>query len=423
MYNLLYFVLLSVPQIKLLIPSLNQISIAQIVFLLAIAIIIVIYIGYPMLMFALSRLFPRPTIRAEIFPRVSLIIAARNEERDIAAKLENALALEYPRNLLQIIVASDCSEDNTDEIVRGFSNRGVILHQQRTRDGKTRAQHRAVGVSNGDILVFSDATTKYEPGALRKLLRNFADPSVGCVAGQLVYVSGKTSAVGKGCRSYWSYERLLKAWESAAGSLIGVSGCLYAVRRSCYAKLATDMIDDFVIASEIQLQGLRTVYEPEAVCSEDTNHRSRDEFRMRVRVIEQTMNALHRYGKLLSPRKHGLFRFQLMFHKTLRYAVPFLLAVAFVANWFALDKSAIYQYAFFAQGLFYYAAAIGWIGDRARVRLGPFAIPYYFVLINVAAVAAYLKFLRGEAHVIWEPVRETPQVETAGGSKRKSRNR
>src|SRR5215813_7707164 len=278
-------------------------------FIAAVTIIVFVYAGYPALMFTISRLSPRPVIRADIQPRVSLIIAARNERRDIAAKLENALALDYPKDLLQIIVASDCSDDQTDKIVRGFSDRGVILHQQLTREGKTRAQYRAVGASNGDILVFSDATTRYEPDTLRKLLRSFADPSVGCVAGQLVYGAGESSAMGKGCRSYWGYERLLKSWESASGSLVGVSGCLYAVRRSCHAKLASDMIDDFAIATEIQLQGLRTVYEPEAICSEDTNHRCRDEFRMRVRVIEQTMNAIRRYSDLLDPRDHGMFMF------------------------------------------------------------------------------------------------------------------
>src|SRR6266545_852297 len=237
-------------------------------FISAITLIVFVYAGYPALMFAISRLSPRPVIRADIQPRVSLIIAARNERRDIAAKLENALALDYPKDLLQIIVASDCSDDGTDEIVRGLADRGVILSRQSARDGKTRAQHRAALISNGDILVFSDATTRLEPDALRKLLRAFADPSVGCVAGRLVYRPEGSSVVATGCRSYWDYESLLKSWESAAGSIVGVSGCFYAVRRSCYAKLASDMIDDFVIATEMRLHGLRAVYEPEAVCDE-----------------------------------------------------------------------------------------------------------------------------------------------------------
>src|SRR5215813_7434795 len=200
-------------------------------FIFAVTQILFTFAGYPALMFAISRLWPRPTIRAGLQPRVSLIIAARNERRDIAAKIENALALDYPKDLLQIIVASDCSDDGTDEIVRGFADRGVILSRQSARDGKTRAQHRAALNSNGDILAFSDATTMLEPDALRKLLRAFADPSVGCGAGQLVYRPERSSAVAASCRSYWNYEKLLKSWESAAGSLVGVSWCFYAVRR------------------------------------------------------------------------------------------------------------------------------------------------------------------------------------------------
>jgi len=386
-------------------------------FIFAITLILFIYAGYPALMFAISRLSPRPVIRADIQPRVSLIIAARNERRDIAAKLENALALDYPKYLLQIIVASDCSDDGTDEIVRGFADRGVILSRQNAREGKTRAQHRAALVSNGEVLVFSDATTRLEPDTLRKLTRPFADPSVGCVAGRLVYNSGKSQAVSKGCRSYWDYERLLKSWESDAGSLVGVSGCLYAVRRSCYSKLANDMIDDFVIALEMQLQGLRTIYEPEAVCGESASNRRRDEFRMRVRVIEQTMNALHRYGRLLDARRHGMFMFQIFCHKTLRYSAPLPLALAFIANSLALGAGHFYQCAFFAQLLFYFAAGAGWFGDRSGVRLGPLALPYYFILVNAAAPVAFMKFMRGEAHVVWEPLRDSPQAESASASR------
>ena len=375
-------------------------------FIFAVTQILFTFAGYPALMFAISRLWPRPPVRAGLRPRVSLIIAARNEKRDIAAKLENALALDYPKDLLQIIVASDSSEDGTDEIVGGFADRGVALSRQNARAGKTRAQHRAALVSNGDILVFSDATTRLEPDALRKLLRAFADPSVGCVAGRLAYRSEGSSAVAAGCLSYWDYESLLKSWESAAGSLVGVSGCFYAVRRSCHAKLASDMIDDFAIATEMRLQGLRAVYEPEAVCSESANHRGRDEFHMRVRVIEQTMNALQRYSRLLNARTHGMFKFQVFCHKTLRYSIPLPLLLAFIANALALGAGHFYQYAFFGQILFYLSAFIGWRGARSGVEIGPLALPYYFVLVNAAAAVAFVKFMRGEAHVVWEPLRD-----------------
>ncbi|MGH9838074.1 MAG: glycosyltransferase family 2 protein [Blastocatellia bacterium] len=383
--------------------------IAQFIFVFSILLIGYAYVGYPILMFLLSRLFRQPVSRAMITPRVSMIIAARNEEEAIAAKIENALSLDYPSGKLEIIIASDASTDRTDEIVRGFAVRGVILHRQESRQGKTRSQHRAVSVSSGDILVFSDATTMYNPDVLHKIVRNFADPKVGCVGGQLEYVDTQSSAVGKGCRSYWDYEKLLKQWESAFGSLIGVSGCLYAVRRSCHQKLASDMIDDFVIATEIHLQGLRTIYEPEAISKEDTNHRTPDEWRMRVRVIEQTMSVLHRYREALVPHKHGAFAFQLICHKLLRYFVPGLLLVAFVANLFALKGNTVFLYIFIAQLAGYAAAFAGWIGDRSNVRMGLFSVPYYFALVNLATVGAFFKFIRGESHVVWEPVRDPRQ--------------
>ncbi|HKX28269.1 MAG TPA: glycosyltransferase family 2 protein [Blastocatellia bacterium] len=387
---------------------LTQQLIAQIVFFFAAAMIAYIYIGYPILMFVLSRLFPHPVRRTSYTPRVSLIIAAHNEEKDIARKLDNALSLDYPQDKLEIIVASDCSTDGTDRIVNHYRHlHDVILHRQNERHGKTRAQCRAVGVSTGEILVFSDATTEYEPDALRKIVESFGDSTVGCVAGQLIYVDGKSSVVGKGCRSYWNYEKLIKHSESELGSLIGVSGCMYAVRRSCYARLASDMIDDFVIATEIRLQGLRTVYEPEAIAKEDTNHRTRDEFRMRVRVIEQTMSAIYRYRQILNPFKHGLFAFQMISHKILRYSVPLWLALVLVANWFAQDAGSLYQYFFIMQLWAYAAALTGWIGERAKISLGPLAVPYYFVLVNVAIVCGFVKYLRGQSHVVWEPVRDS----------------
>ncbi|MDX2031940.1 MAG: glycosyltransferase family 2 protein [Blastocatellia bacterium] len=380
--------------------------IAQLVFVLAVLGVGFVYVGYPALIFLLSRIFRQPVRRAMIMPRVTMIIAARNEEESIAMKLENALHLDYPAEKFEIIVASDASTDRTDEIVRGFAPRGVILHRQEVRQGKTRTQHCAVSVSSGEILVFSDATTMYQSDVIHKIVRNFADPTVGCVGGQLIYVDGQASAVGKGCRSYWDYEKFLKHCESNLGSLIGVSGCLYAVRRSCQAKLASDMIDDFVIATEIHLQGLRTVYEPEAISMEDTNHRRQDEWRMRVRVIEQTMRVLHRYRQVLSLPKHGAFAFQLICHKLMRYLVPVLLAIALVANWFAMNGSALFKYIFAAHAGFYTLALIGWIGDRFKIRMGLVAIPYYFTILNLATVHAFLKFVRGQSYVVWEPVRE-----------------
>ncbi|HSE98481.1 MAG TPA: glycosyltransferase family 2 protein [Blastocatellia bacterium] len=379
---------------------------AEIIFFVSIALIVYAYAGYPALVFALSRLLDRPARKGDITPKVSVIIAAYNEEAGIEEKLRNTLALDYPIDRLEIIVASDCSTDRTDEIVRAYEDRSVILHRRPERLGKTSAQNHAVKVSTGEILVFSDATTTYEPDALRKLVRSFADPEVGCVTGNVVYRDRAATAVGRGLRSYWSYEFFLKDCESRLGSLIGVCGCIYAVRRSSYVRLAHDMSSDFVIASEIHLQGQRSVYEPEAISSEETNKRARDEFRMRVRIIEQTMSAIHHYSEVLSLRRHGLFAFQMISHKLMRYGVPLFLLLAFASNAVLVGEGWFYDIAFIAQSTFYLAAFGGWIADRAGMKLGPVAIPYYFTLSNIATVVAFIKYGRGEAHVVWEPLRE-----------------
>ncbi len=371
------------------------------------ALIAYTYVGYPALIYLLSRMFARPVRRAEITPKVSVIIAAYNEQRDIAEKIENTLRLDYPGARLEIIVASDCSTDRTDEIVNSYANEDVILHRRPERLGKSVAQNAAVKFSTGEIIVFSDATTLYQPDAIRKIVRSFADPEVGCVAGHLLYVDRSVTAVGQGCRSYWGYERFIKQSESRLGSLIGVSGCLYAVRRSSYARLALDMSSDFVIATEIHLQGLRTIYDCEAISTEDTNKRGKDEFRMRVRVIEQTLSALHRYKQVFNLRAHPLFGFQMISHKALRYGVPFFLIAIFLSNLLLVGSSEIYNLAFMCQAAFYLTAIVGWICDWLGLRIGPLGLPYYFALANAASLIAFLKFMRGEAHVVWEPIRET----------------
>ncbi|HEX7957863.1 MAG TPA: glycosyltransferase family 2 protein, partial [Pyrinomonadaceae bacterium] len=290
------------------------------------------YVGYPALVYAVARLRPRAVRRAEWEPKVSVVITAYNEERDLAAKLENTLALDYPAEKLEIIVASDCSNDRTDDIARAFAGRGVRLHRQPERLGKTAAQNSAVELARGEVILFSDATTLYQPDVLRVMLPSFADETVGCVAGRLVYVDPAETGVGRGARSYWGYETFIKEQESRALSLIGASGCLYAVRRAAYVPLYHEACSDFIIATKMVEQGLRAVYEPAAVCTEETNRRSDRELQMRVRVIAQTYTDLWRHRAMLNPLRGGFYSVELFSHKVLRYAVPAFLAVLLASS-------------------------------------------------------------------------------------------
>jgi cellulose synthase/poly-beta-1,6-N-acetylglucosamine synthase-like glycosyltransferase len=381
--------------------------VAEIVFWLSAAALFYAYVGYPLLLLMVSAFGGRAVVRRDYTPSVSVIITAYNEERDLAAKLENTLALDYDRDKLEVIVASDCSTDRTDEIARGFASRGVQLHRQPVRLGKTAAQNAAIEQANGEIILFSDATTAYQPDVLRVMNRSFADPAVGCVAGRLIYVDPTRSSVGRGARSYWSYETFLKKHESHVGSLIGASGCLYAVRRSAYVPLYHEACSDFLIATKMVEQGLRAVYEPDAVCMEETNRRTDKELRMRVRVITQTFTDLWRHRAMMNPFRSGFYAIQLLSHKVMRYLVPFFLIFILLASMALAPRSIFYAVMLFAQAIFYATAALSWALEYLGVHSQLLSLPQYFVLTNLASLVACYKFLSGERYARWEPIRDT----------------
>jgi cellulose synthase/poly-beta-1,6-N-acetylglucosamine synthase-like glycosyltransferase len=384
---------------------------AQITFWLSAAALFYTYAGYPLLVFLMSSLRPRPIKRSEIVPAVTLIITAYNEERHLREKIENTLALDYPRELLEIIVASDCSSDHTDEIAREFQNRGVRLVRQRERLGKTAAQNSAVEQASGEIILFSDATSLYQRDVVRMLMPSFADPKVGCVAGRLVYVDPAESHVGRGARSYWSYEVFLKKHESRAGSLIGASGCLYAVRRSAYVPLYDEACSDFIIATKMIEQGLRAVYEPLAVCTEETNRQSGREMNMRVRIIAQTFTDLWRHRAMMNPLREGFYALQLLSHKVMRYFVPFFLIALLAATAILARGSVSFQVLLALQLLGYVGGVLAWLLDRVGVRSRLLVLPQYFLLANVASLIAFYKFLRGERYARWEPMRDGAPIQ------------
>jgi cellulose synthase/poly-beta-1,6-N-acetylglucosamine synthase-like glycosyltransferase len=380
---------------------------AEIIFWLSVTALGYTYAGYPLLLLIMSRLRPREVRRGAFEPFVSVIVTAYNEERDLAAKLENTLALDYPREFLEVIVASDCSTDRTDEIAHAFADRGVRLARQPQRLGKTAAQNMAVAEARGEIILFSDATSLYERDALRVMIPSFADPTVGCVAGRLIYVDPAESRVGRGARSYWSYETFLKRHESRVCSLIGASGCLYAVRRSAYVPLYHEACSDFIIATKMVEQDLRAVYEPAAVCTEETNRKTDKELQMRVRVIAQTFTDLWRHRAMMNPFRTGFYAVQLLSHKVMRYAVPFFLIASLATSGLLARYSMLYLIVFGSQLGCYLGALVSWMLERAGVHSRMLALPQYFVLSNLAALIACYQFLRGERYAHWETNRES----------------
>lgn len=370
----------------------------------ALALLAYIYVGYPALAIAIARLWPRAIVKAERFPTVTVVIAAYNEEKHIEQKIRSVLDLEYPTDRLEVIVASDASSDATDRIVADGDAPNVRLLRVEGRLGKTACQNAAAQAASGDILLFTDATTLIDPLALRAMVANFNDASVGCVAGRLAYVAQRDEATGRGSTSYWNYEIMLRMAESSLGSLIGVSGCLYAIRRDAYRAIAPELISDFVTAMVVREQGLRTVLEPDAVCYEDTLDQPDRELSMRVRVGVRSLVALASQKRFLDPFRFGAFAWQLWSHKLLRYLSPVFWMVALLAN-VALALQGRYLWLLVLQLALLLSGAIGFTPLREVAHSRLLSKPYYFLLTNLASAVSLFRFLRGERMVTWTPLR------------------
>lgn len=365
-----------------------------------------VYVIYPLLVRLLAARVGTAVGRSDRLPSITIIVTAYNEEASIRAKLSNLMSLNYPADLVDIIVASDASSDSTETIAASYEPSRVRVLRIEGRVGKTACQNRAAAAASGEILVFTDATTRLQSDALRRLVENFCDPDVGCVGGTLLYVSDVDNVTGRGGEMYWSYELRLRAAESLLGSLIGVSGCLYAVRRRAYRPIDPALISDFVIAMKMQDQELRTVLAPHAICFEETLEHGSLELSMRTRVVIRSLNALTRERRYLNPFKYGRFAWQLWSHKVLRYASPLFWLGALISNVaLALPAESPYVLPLAIQGALLLAGGIGFLLQGSRRELGVFGQPYYFLLTNIAALVATLRYLRGDRMVTWTPIR------------------
>jgi cellulose synthase/poly-beta-1,6-N-acetylglucosamine synthase-like glycosyltransferase len=363
-----------------------------------------VYVLYPAFVTAFAARYGRPVRRGDALPAVTIIVTVYNEEKCIRAKLDNLAELNYPPELLDVIVGSDASSDSTEAIAASYDRLRVRVLRVEGRQGKTACQNAAAASAKGEVLIFTDATTRLHADAVRRLVENFADAAVGCVAGRLDYVTDIENLTGRGGRAYWDYEVRLRAGESLLGSLIGVSGCLYAVRRSAYRPIHPYLISDFVIAMRMREQGLRTILAPDAVCFEATLDRGHEELAMRTRVAARSLNALVAERRFLNPARYGLFAWQLWSHKVLRYATPLLWLIAIGAN-LALASQMPYLVLLLAQFALIAAGAVGFLLQQRGHKLGLLTRPYYFLLTNVASLIATLRYLQGERIVTWTPIR------------------
>lgn len=380
---------------------------SKVVFFAAVALILYTYVGYSLVILALSRFVYNPVRRAPIEPRVTFMITAYNEEKNIAAKIEQTLSLDYPREKLEILVASDGSTDRTDEIVRGFSDRDVRLVRVEGRVGKTETQNQAVRQASGDVIIFSDATTRYERSAIRSLVRNYADPTVGAVSGRYEYYNPTGASIGVGSILFWKYENLIKRLQTDIKTITGCCGCIYSVRRSAYVPLPPDIISDLVEPLKVVEQGYRIVFEPEAIAFEETTEQTQEEFRMRVRVVTRGMRGLLYMKKLFNPLRFGFVSFQLFSHKVLRWFIPVFLLAALLANLLLAGHGhRFYDAALALQLAFYLLALIGLVMEKRNILAKPLTVPLYFMTVNIAAMVAMYRIWKGHKAVTWETVRK-----------------
>ncbi len=362
-----------------------------------------VYVGYPALVFLLGKITKRNIKKKAIEPFVTILIPAYNEEKHIAATIRNKLELDYSAEKIEIIVVSDGSTDKTEEIVEQFADRGVQLLRQGPRAGKTSALNLAVPLARGEIIVFSDANSIYESGALKAILANFADEEVGYVTGKMVYVNPDGTMVGDGCSAYMKYENFLRSRETRIGSVVGVDGGIDAVRKVLYQPMNPDQLPDFVLPLSVVEQGYRVVYESDALLREDSLQESSDEYRMRVRVSLRALWALFDKRAMFLSTGNLLYAWQMFSHKIVRYLCFLFMGPALAANLMLITQGLVYQLFFLLQGSAYVLAFLSPLFERMGVKSKIAYLCYYFTLINVAAGHAFVKFLMGKKQVLWNP--------------------
>jgi cellulose synthase/poly-beta-1,6-N-acetylglucosamine synthase-like glycosyltransferase len=361
-------------------------------------------IVYPILMLILSRFFTRRFQRDPITPMVSMIICAYNEEESIAAKLENTLALDYPKDRLEIIVASDGSTDRTDDIVRGFAGRGVTLLRFDGGMGKTAVLNATVPHARGEILVFSDATGMWDPEAVARMVEHFADPRIGCVSGRVGYTYGEGVA-SRGFRIYQEYVLALRRAEAAFGTGFNASGSIHAVRATLFRPGPPDTFMDMVDPLHTVMQGHNTSFEENAVSMESTRTRTSQEFHARLRIALRAWRfityALPRLPFLRAP----MYCFQVISHKFLRWCIGPSLALILLLNLLLLWEGPIYRWLFAAQATYYLLTGLALLLGKFGRTVPLLSGLVFFNSANLAYVVSLFRFLQGRRISQWVPPR------------------
>lgn len=369
------------------------------------------YLGYPLLLAIFSlRSWPKKERAQKLdnsplgsYPMVSVIISAYNEEEVIEEKILNTLKLDYPREKLEIWIASDGSTDRTNQKAALYQDEGVKLFQQKERQGKSALLNQVIPKTSGEIILFTDANAFLSRISLRNLVQHFQDERVGFVTGRTEYTQG--NSVGKTGGLYHRYEQYLKRKESALGSCVGADGAIFAIRKKLYFPLLADDLNDLAIPLQIVQQGYRGVMEDAAIACESASSRIGKEVGRQVRITNRTLRTLFRNRNLLNPFRYPLFAWQLFSHKLWRFLVPFFMITLFISNLVALGISRGYFFPLVLQLIFYALALVGfWLDGRGRV-FSVCRVAYHFTLINWAMMCGWLRCCSRNHDVFWTPDR------------------
>jgi len=371
--------------------------------------ILYVYFGYPALLWLLNTIKRK---QKAVLPSnynfeltVSMVIAAYNEEQVIAEKLENSLALDYPKEKLEIILVSDGSTDRTADIVRDYNGRGIKLVELQDNVGKAYAQNEAVKQAGGEILLFTDAEIFLKRDAVHNFVRHFQGSNIGCVVGKVIYLNEGETSVSKGEGLYWRYELFLREKESELGNLVMGSGSIMAIRKNLFKPLDTAVSEDFVLPMSIAIKGYKTIYDSHVSGSLKLYQlNSQDMFMTRVRTILLDTRSVFLCKSILNPFKYPLYAWSLISHKILRWLVPYFLILILIANIF-LIITPFFKVIFILQIIFYLSALSGYLLHINGKPPFIFGVPFSFCLVNLAALVGVARLLMGKKSGQWEPVR------------------
>ena len=377
---------------------------APVLFWMSLALLGYVYVGYPLVAAVRARFWSTPRRRAPFEPKVSIIVVAHNEAQRISARIENLLALDYPRHKIEIVIGSDGSTDATVPLASRYAGSGVNIRAFQHHRGKPAVVNDLVPTVGGDIVVFADARQRFEPQAVRELVANFTDPAIGAASGELIVEPDDgTAAAGHGATFYWRYEKFIRNAEGQVDSTIGATGAIYAIRRALFEPIPDDtLIDDVAIPLRIVRQGYRVVFEPRARAYDNASSTAQQEFVRKSRTIAGTFQLIARETWLLNPLRNRIW-FETVSHKVLRLALPVLHAMVLTSN-IVLADAGLYGFALAAQAGFYAAAAVGLTRRNTERRLIVFTAPSAMCVLLWATVVGFYRFMTNRQRVTWERV-------------------